>query len=295
MSGIAAVKQNVKKIVGLEFNSSVLRKLLGLYYRENKKYSVLFGPMKGMKVVYNKDINFHTVMGLYEKENFDVLGKLIHAMNWKDQPFVFFDAGSNIGMYAMFFAKLLESNSELQIHCFEPGEIAAVLKQNLALNQMGHTHVWEVACADTSGPVEFFLGHNCKSSLDKSWASGKGQIEVKAIQIPGIALDDWVEEKKIPVPSLIKFDIEGGAAFALKGCYEIIQKHRPFFIVESHNSAEDIAIGEVIRSFDYAGFRTDNYQWVKYADRDYKDPDGVWGTILLCPNEHVERLKSVFA
>ena len=80
-------------------------------------------------------------------------------------------------------------------------------------------------------------------------------------------------------------DIEGGGVFALRGCDRVVAKTRPLFLIESHTPDEDGAIRDLIRRHDYAAYRVDNNQWVTAPDEVHPHPQGVWGTMLLCPSE----------
>ena len=196
-----------------------------------------------------------------------------------------------MGYYSLYFHKKLSAGSK--IYAFEPSiSILDVLKKNIAQNGIKNVEIVEAACSDKSGEVEFYIGQNHhESSMLDSWAENaeKGTLtKVKAISI-----DEYFGIEGIDsYPDLIKMDIEGAGVFALKGCDKCLQIKRPIFLMESHTPAEDCAIGNLLRNYNYEAFRINNQKWVLHKDRDYKDTDGVWGTMLLIPAEKKERFKN---
>ncbi len=125
----------------------------------------------------------------------------------------------------------------------------------------------------------------------ESWAENaeKGTLT----KVRAISIDEYFGKEGVSsYPDLIKMDIEGAGVFALKGCDQCLQIKRPIILMESHTPAEDGAIGNLLRNYNYDAFRINNQKWVLHKDRDYKDTDGVWGTMLLIPAEKKEKFKN---
>ena len=120
------------------------------------------------------------------------------------------------------------------------------------------------------------------ASLDGNWA-GKagGEIEVN-----GITLDAYFEEKNY-YPDFIKMDIEGGGVFALPGMKNCILRNQPILFLESHTPEEDLAIGNTLAMLPYDVYRVGDNREVKYLDRDYKDPLGIYGTVIAIPKSKI--------
>ncbi len=274
----------LKKILKLEFNSGVLRSVLGLYYKEGKFYNILFGKLKGLKSYYQNDINFHAIMGFWEQDSLTALIRLFADFGLDKKKIVVADVGANIGYYSLFFNRYLHPDSK--IFAFEPSaSILDVLHKNIAENKVGNVTISELACSDKPGTIEFFIAaHHHQSSMIGEWADN--ETKGKKVVVNTTSLDDYfVNQKKEALPDLIKMDIEGGGVFALKGCDKCITQKRPFIIIESHTSAEDMAISEVLLKYKYEAYRVNTKKWVLHKDRNYKDTDGVWGTMLLIPSE----------
>lgn len=43
----------------------------------------------------------------------------------------------------------------------------------------------------------------------------------------------------------------------------------------------------------YDGYRVTNHKWVQDKTKTYPDPSGVWGSILMCPNEIRSQIEKV--
>jgi FkbM family methyltransferase len=271
-------------IRNIKFNSLFLRRLLSLWYKEGHFYKVLFGAIRGSKLYYQKDINFHAILGLWEGESLRVLNKIFHKFGLDQPNKVIADVGGNIGYYSIFFSKYLDASTK--IFAFEPAmEILPVLRKNIMINNILNVKILDLAAADHTGRDEFFIGeHHHKSSLLKEW-SNNASVGKKTV-VSTITLDDFFEKfNERRFPDLIKMDIEGGGIYALKGCTRCITEKRPFIIMESHNPGEDRAVSHILQQYNYEAFRISNEKWILHKDNDYTDPDGVWGTMLLMPAE----------
>ena len=63
-----------------------------------------------------------------------------------------------------------------------------------------------------------------------------------------IALDDVDFDEP---PSLLKIDVEGAEADVLRGARELVARHRPHLLVETHGLAKERACGELLLSHGY--------------------------------------------
>ena len=195
------------------------------------------------------------------------------------------DVGANIGTYSLWFSRLISSKGI--VYAFEPSPgIIDMLEENILLNKAANVKVVKLACADKVGSADFFIGcHHHASSLLADWA-GEGRIAPERIKCNTTTLDHFFYggEKK-EGPDLVKMDIEGGALFALQGCDKCIRDKRPIFIIESHLPEEDLAISRLLVQHDYQAYRISDHKWVELLEETFPNPRGVWGKLLICPNE----------
>jgi FkbM family methyltransferase len=275
---------NIRDLKYFKFNSSLLRNILSLWFKEDHFYKIPFGAIRGSKLYYRKDINFHSTMGVWEKESLRLLKKVFYHFGLNKPNKVIADVGANIGYYSIFFSKYLDPST--QIFAFEPSSsILPVLRKNLMINNISNVKILDLACADHTGNEEFFLGeHHHESSLLSEWSNNA--VAGTKTMVASITLDDFFEKlNQHHYPDLIKMDIEGGGIYALKGCVNCITKKRPFILIESHNAGEDQEVSHLLLQYNYEAFRVTDEKWVINKHTQHPDMDGVWGTMLLMPAE----------
>lgn len=275
----------LRKIWYAKWNSAFIRKMLGLYFKEGRIYTVFFGPLAGAKIGYDPSINFHAVLGLWELESFELLRKVFKILKAERRGMVIADVGANIGSYSLWFSRQLPSHGT--VYAFEPSPgVAVKLRKNMELNKITNVEVVEAACSDKAGQVTFFIAaHHHSSSLHQKWASG-GQIVPQEITVSATTMDEFFcGQTPREGPDFIKMDIEGGGTFALKGCDRCVAAKRPLFLIESHMPAEDAAIRDMVLRHDYQAYRLDDRQWVKALTQTHPNPQGIWGTLFVCPSE----------
>lgn len=266
-----------------------LRLALGSIYKENEIYTVPFGPWRGMKMRYFPALQYHMILGLYDTSIIGTLAKVLRATGRTGENVVYCDLGANVGMYSLWFSRL---NPTGKIFSFEPlPQTLARLKDHVAINQIRNVEVVPKACSHEVGKISFFVGDGAHevSSLLSEWADNGGKSE--EISVETTTLDAFFKDQE--GPDFIKMDIEGGGIYALKGCRQTIEKKRPLWLVESHTPEEDRAISEMIYEFDYAAYRLSNREWVKEPKSFYPNQNGVWGNLILVPQEEKDLVRNI--
>lgn len=155
--------------------------------------------------------------GSYEPEHCELWMKLAVRSQ------VIFDAGANIGLYALLAAKV---NPRSSIHAFEPTpSIVARLHENIQLNDQHNIKVNAVAVgAKTArGFVRDCRGSDGSSEgmnflLSDSVASGDGGLCVDVV-----SLDDYCRRYAIDHIDILKIDVEGGEYDALAGAENLLK------------------------------------------------------------------------
>ena len=272
-----------------KLDRSLIRKLLSFYYTEGRDYTIAFGPLRGMKLRYDRSITFHEMLGLHELPGFKLLSTIFGELDTLGEDAIVCDVGANIGLYSLWFSRFLSTAGHA--YAFEPSPISVErLRHNLKLNNITNVSVETRACTDVVGTTRLFIGSDHHSaSLDAEWAGSRAPAE--QISVQATTLDHFFyDDEHRPPPDFIKMDIEGGGTSALKGCDRCIQHKRPLFLIESHTPEEDRAIGALLVSYDYQAYRLDDGNWVQQPTEPHPHPEGVWGTLLLCPIEMQVRL-----
>ena len=254
----------------------IAKALIRTILKMKKKSKVYFGKNKGFKYLYNKDLNLDMMLGIHEPNTFEVFDLFVK------EGMIVADIGANMGYFSRFLS--LKIGQMGKLFSFEPiPKTFERLLETIELNGLKNTIPVNAAASDINGNLKMFLSHtHYMSSIDKNWAGEEGgEVNVK-----GITLDTYFEEQGF-YPDFIKMDIEGGGVFALQGMKNCIVRNEPVLFLESHTSAEDIAIGKALSFLPYQVFRVGNSQEVKYLDRNFKDEYGVYGTVIGIPKSKV--------
>lgn len=167
------------------------------------------------------------------------------------------DVGANIGLFSLFAAKLVGERG--RVYSIEPrGENARLLLYSVALNHFDNIMLLPTAVGESSG-----------YSLYRTHLGGNGSLLTKpdagftvpsilhpTCQVVPLARLDTLVTGRVDV---IKLDIEGAEAMALRGANELIRHHRP--LITSEASAEMLGRVSSITLRDYLLMtRNDNYR-----------------------------------
>lgn len=177
----------------------------------------LYGP--SYYVMYDKGAAFYH----YEEElKSDIIQYL-------PRDGVFFDVGANIGVISFFVHKIYP---EAVIYAFEPGKIVSkCIEKTLEFNKTKNFFLIKKGVSDQTGKAEFFIDPKSTggSSLVRKHISKKNN-NIESIDL--VSLDNFIKETKV-IPALVKVDVEGAENLVIKGSLDLIQNHKPVFIVES--------------------------------------------------------------
>lgn len=141
----------------------------------------------------------------------------------------FLDIGANVGFFSLCASRRVGEKGA--VYAFEPApETRKSLNRNLELNGVRNVITVPVALSDSMGSGELFLNakHNSgAASLHQSPDSG-GAVEVKLD-----TYDNFAEKNGLPVPALVKIDVEGAEMNVLRGMRELLSRpDRPPIILE---------------------------------------------------------------
>jgi len=238
-----------------------------------------------LRLQYDHSINFHSVLGLWDVETFQLLDRVFVKSGLLPKDSTIADVGANIGYYTLWFSKIAASAGE--VFAFEPNAaVLQMLRANLDLNRVDNATVVEAACGDSIGAADFYVAtHHHSSSLHADWANSDGRAQKTSVAITTLDAFFSHETRRRP-PAFIKIDIEGGGTHALPGACHLFAKDRPFCLMESHTPEEDRAISNLLCKLDYRGYRLNDHRWVINPKSTHPDVQGVWGTLILMPAEY---------
>lgn len=129
----------------------------------------------------------------------------------------FLDVGANVGLYSLLAWSKVRPNGT--IRSFEPEPAtAAILRENFALNGLGHETIVEAAVGDAVGGVEFLVGRDAK-------ARAASETDAMTRRVRLVTLDSVVATPS--VFTVGKMDIEGYELKAFLGAERLLAAGYP--------------------------------------------------------------------
>lgn len=136
------------------------------------------------------------------------------------QPgFTVVDLGANVGLYTAVAARAVGKTG--QVISIEPhAESFSYLEKTIVANDLSQVKAFNVACGNRSDKVALYLCDDNKADsrlYDMTGTRGKAEVEM-------IMLDDLLDRLNISTVNVIKMDIQGSEALALRGMRKTIQR-----------------------------------------------------------------------
>jgi FkbM family methyltransferase len=125
---------------------------------------------------------------------------------------VFLDVGGNLGMFTIFAAKAVGPAG--RVIAFEPESVAfSRLKSNIELNGLQNVTALRLALSNFCGRKNLILGESDAVSQSAHIGDPGPQSEL----IETVTYDGLTESRALPIPQVVKMDIEGHEMSALRG------------------------------------------------------------------------------
>ncbi len=146
---------------------------------------------------------------------------------------VLFDVGAHAGFWEVVLASKCR-----HIFAFEPSPANFTrLSRNVSQNHIENATLVPAAVSDQPGTQHIVEEGSMSHIAESGVAAG------------AITLDDYVSEH-VP-PDIVKIDIEGYGAAALRGMRRTLSAYRPILFIELHNPGEVAACRDVLDEFGY--------------------------------------------
>jgi FkbM family methyltransferase len=203
-----------------------------------------------------------------------------------------YDVGANVGLIAVPLAR--HAGPDGLVSCFEPvPENAARLRRNIVLNDLANCAVHGVALGETAGELRIAREvHNRSTSGNAVIVSDGQRLDGYDVvhTVPVRPLDDVVAESALPLPNVIKLDVEGSEVGFLRGAAGTLAAARPVILGEFNNGLMP-TFGTTF--LDAAAALPPDYAVFSFVDDstvEERTPIVGLGDVLLAPRESVADL-----
>jgi FkbM family methyltransferase len=180
---------------------------------------VLQGPLRGARWIVGASTH-GAWLGSYEMPMQRCFTEVVHTGD------VVLDIGANAGFYTLLAARFTAPNGH--VFAFEPLPAnLEVLRRHMTLNQVTHVQIMPIALADQNGETFFRTAMN--NSMGHLTSDGDLRVTVRS-------LDALLAEGTIPLPNVLKVDVEGAELRVLQGAKQLLSQAHPTIILATHGS-----------------------------------------------------------
>lgn len=181
-----------------------------------------------------------------------VKGRLEGAVCW--------DIGAHIGYHTLMFAHLVGDRGK--VVAFEPNPANHLrLQQNLGRNPQlaSRTHVLRLALSSRKGTAEFRFsnqvetGQSSGSHLATAAAPEhpSAYADFMTAQVETQSIDALLASGEVPVPSILKIDVEGAEHAVLEGGRIFLRTNRPLLLLEIHHILQMMDVQRLLTGLGY--------------------------------------------
>ena len=202
-------------------NKSLIGKVLRFCLKlipDNLTVRILQGRLKGKKWIKGSGVNGYW-LGSYELEKQKIFVKIIKKGD------IVYDIGANVGFYTLLAAELVGLNGK--VYAFEPlPRNIFYLKKHIEMNKCNNVEIIEAAVSSKSEKSFFIQRENT--------FTGYLSKDIEGIEIETISIDDLINKSSLPIPHIIKIDVEGAELEVLKGAKDLIATKKPTIFLSVH-------------------------------------------------------------
>lgn len=164
-----------------------------------------------------------------------------------------YDVGASIGTHAIFMA--LKVGSQGKVFAFEPEDRSfRELEANIALNKLNNIIPLKVALSDCQGEGVIRGGLGSFTLMNESNFIPPVE-KVEKVQI--VSADSFIQENNLPLPNVIKIDVEGYEYNVIKGLERVFRnKDCRMVACEIHPTLvpKDVTVDNIINFIISCGF-----------------------------------------
>jgi FkbM family methyltransferase len=133
------------------------------------------------------------------------------------------------------------------VYAFEPlAENVTNLLRHIAINNADNVTVIQAAVVHQSGIV----GFQRTASNATGTITGSG-----GYQVPAISLDDLIQKGTLPVPDIVKMDVEGAKSRVLEGAPSLLRLKKTVWFIAMHGDEQARRCQTILFDADYRFYR----------------------------------------
>jgi len=220
---------------------------LGLLSTIRETYFVAYNWSRGDTIDVTVDgasATFHVlnykqwrVMTRLQGSESGVAQKLLSDLRPDD---VFWDVGANVGQYSCLAADILDGGAVVAFEPYPPN--VEILERNVGLNR-SNVDVRSVALSDSEGETTFYLVDTAdagasQGSIEREYATVDD--DTTAVTVETTTGERLVQVDNVPIPDVVKMDIEGAAPAAIRGMADILRSNVRVIVVETHDNSPEV-------------------------------------------------------
>ena len=232
---------------------------------------------KKIYLTEKKFIKLHTPTKISSFRAKSFFSKEPETLKWMSdngkQNKVLFDIGANVGLYSLYYAKKFNG----KVYAFEPSiRNLDLLTQNIKLNDLNNKiSVFSNPLTNKNKIGKFFqhdltagmAGATFDSNFKKKKIEGSNFKEKKTSSFStyGLTLDNLFNNKILPLPDLIKIDVDGNEFEILQGCRKILSQRKKLHILIEIRKNTSKKVNNLLRkyNFKFISKKSSNYIWQK--------------------------------
>ena len=233
---------------------------------------------KPIYISKNKFINFYNPTKISSYRAKTLFSKEPDTINWiykngaKNK--VFFDIGANVGIYSVLYAKKFNG----KVFAFEPSlRNLDILTRNIMINGLNKlVNIIPNPLKNTLKIGEFFQydyrGGHATATFDAKKLKKKILDEHKHLKknisshrLIGFSIDHLTASKSLPLPDLIKIDVDGNELSILQGCIKTFSRKNKIKILIEINKNDYFPIEKLLKKYKFKliSAQNRNFIWEK--------------------------------
>src|SRR5262245_56313149 len=196
---------------------------------------ILQGPGRGMKWIADS-YNHGCWLGSYEFEKQKVIPTLVKKGD------VVYDIGAHVGYFTILFARLVGPSG--QVVAFEPfPRNFEYILRHVSLNGLQNVVPVQAGVAAKSELTHFAAGVHSALGRKSTESLGEGGLQLAVVN-----LTEFIREKGLRLPHLIKMDIEGAEMEVIPSIIDFLIENKVKLLISTHGDLITKALVDLLTS-----------------------------------------------